>query len=250
MNKHESLWLVWQNVNTRLFYHVGTLSFYDSQYTFQYTYRSNGPQKINDAIKNGYLLHPMFPDLKKEYKSKNLFGAFKRRLPSEIRVDFKEILSDLSLSEGYSEMELLERTRGKLGGDQYSFEKPLKIIDGILKTSFYINGMSYQDLPQNWFEVLKSNKKVILKLEPENPVDENAIAIYTGFNIKLGYVPRFYASGISALINNGMSPKISVNYINESSTSSWWVKLDFECEVPEINKINLSQMDPIFESVV
>ena len=45
MNKHESLWLVWQNVNTRLFYHVGTLSFYDSQYTFQYTYRSNGPQK-------------------------------------------------------------------------------------------------------------------------------------------------------------------------------------------------------------
>lgn len=53
----------------------------------------------------------------------------------------------------------------------------------------------------------------------------------------------FYASGISALMNNGMSPKISVNYINESSTSSWWVKLDFECEVPEINKINLSQMD-------
>ena len=44
-------------------------------------------------------------------------------------------------------------------------------------------------------------------------------------------------------MNNGMSPKISVNYINESSTSSWWVKLDFECEVPEINKINLSQMD-------
>ena len=80
----------------------------------------------------------MFPDLKKEYKSKNLFGAFKRRLPSEIRVDFKEILSDLSLSEGYSEMELLERTRGKLGGDQYSFEKPLKIIDGILKLHFIL----------------------------------------------------------------------------------------------------------------
>lgn len=250
MNNHESLWLVWQNVNTRLFYHVGTLSFYTNQYTFQYTYQSNGPQKINDAIKNGYLLHPMFPDLKKEYKSKNLFGAFKRRLPSEIRVDFKEILSDLSLKEGYSEMELLERTRGKLGGDQYSFEKPLKIIEGILKTSFYINGMSYQDLPQYWFEVLRSYKKVILKLEPENPVDENAIAIYTGFNIKLGYVPRFYATGISALIDNGMLPKIYVNYINESSTSSWWVKLDFECEVPEINKTNLSKLDPIFESVV
>lgn len=250
MNNHESLWLVWQNVNTRLFYHVGTLSFYDNQYTFQYTYQSNSPQKINDAIKNGYLLHPMFPDLKKEYKAKKLFGAFKRRLPSEIRVDFREILSDLRLSENYSEMELLERTRGKLGGDQYSFEKPLKIVNGILKTSFYINGMSYQDLPQNWFEILKSYKNVVLKLEPENRVDENAIAIYTGFNIKLGYVPRFYAPGISALMTNRLSPEITVNYINESSTSSWWVKLDFKCKVAEVNKKKLSKLDPIFESIV
>lgn len=250
MNKHESLWLVWQNVNTRLFYHVGTLSFYNNQYTFQYTYQSNGPQKVNDALKNGYLLHPMFPDIKKEYKSKNLFGTFKRRLPSEIRVDFKEILSDLSLSEDYSEMELLERTRGKLGGDQYSFEKPLKIFEGVLKTSFYINGMSYQELPQNWSEILKSHKKIFLKLEPENPIDENAIAIYTEFNIKLGYVPRFYASGISALIKNGMEPKVSINYIKESSTSSWWVKLDFECEVPLLSKPILPNLDPIFEYVI
>lgn len=235
MNKKESLWLVWQNAKTRLFYHVGILSRYDNQYIFQYTYQSDELQKVNDALLNGYLLHPMFPDLKREYKSETLFGAFKRRLPSEIRVDFKEILIDLSLSENYSEMELLERTRGKLGGDQYSFEKPLEMINGILKTSFYINGMYYQNLPQNWSAILKENSKVKLKLEPENPVDLNAIAIYTEDGIKLGYVPRFYASWISKQIEDNLEPVVTVNSINLSITSSWWVKLDFECKVFKTN---------------
>ncbi|WP_312124668.1 HIRAN domain-containing protein [Lysinibacillus boronitolerans] len=250
MKEHKSLWLVWQNVNTRLFYHVGTLSFYDNQYIFQYTYQSDGPQKVNDALRNGYLLHPMFPELKKEYKSTNLFGAFKRRLPSEIRVDFQGILNDLHLTENYSDMELLERTRGKLGSDQYSFEKPLKIYDSVLKTSFYINGMSYQELPENWYDILKSHKNVRLQLEPENPVDENAIAIYSEFDVKLGYVPRFYSSGISALLMSGMSPNIKVNYVNEEASPSWWVKLDFECEVPTLTKDGLSNLDPIFEQVI
>lgn len=250
MKEHKSLWLVWQNVNSRLFYHVATLSFYDNQYTFQYTYHSEGPQKVNDALKNGYLLHPMFPDLKKEYKSKELFGAFKRRLPSEIRADFPMILNDLHLSENYSEMDLLERTRGKLGSDQYSFEKPLKVVDGLLKTSFYINGMSYQELPENWPEILKSHKKVKLHLEPNNIVDNNAVAIYTDFDIKLGYVPRFYASGIAALLNNNMMPTLKINYINEAGSSSWWVKLEFECNMPPLNKKELSNLDPIFEQVI
>ncbi|QMT17433.1 HIRAN domain-containing protein [Planococcus maritimus] len=250
MEKHKSLWLVWQNVDTRLFYHVATLSFFDSQYTFQYTHQSEGPQKLKDALKNGYLPHPMFPDLEKEYKSKDLFGAFKRRLPSEIRADFPMILNDLHLTKDYSEMDLLERTRGKLGSDQYSFEKPLKVVNGLLKTSFYINGMAYQNLPENWPDILKTNKKIKLQLEPDNPVDENAVAIYTDFGIKLGYVPRFYASGIAALLNNQMIPDLKINFVNEVGSSSWWVNIEFECELPPLNKDELTGLDPIFEQVI
>lgn len=250
MNEHKSLWLVWQNVSTRLFYHVATLSYYENVYTFQYTYHSEGPQKVKDALKNGYLPHPMFPDLNKEYKSKDLFGAFKRRLPSEIRADFPMILNDLHLFHSYSEMDLLERTRGKLGSDQYSFENPLKVVNGILKTSFYINGMFYQELPENWVEILKSHNKVNLRLEPENPIDKNAVAIYTDFDIKLGYVPRFYASGIAALLNNNMTPDLKINYINKTGSSSWWVNLEFECKIPPLIKNELPNLDPIFEQVI
>ena len=65
-------------------------------------------------------------------------------------------------------------------------------------------------MPKDWYNILESHKNVRLQLEPENPVDENAIAIYSEFDIKLGYVPRFYSSGISALLMNGMSPNLAL----------------------------------------
>lgn len=250
-DNHKSLWLVWQNAKTRLFYHVGTLSFYDNKYNFNYTFHNDGPQKVRDALKNGYMLHPSFPNLTKEYISANMFAAFKRRLPSEIRVDFENILEDLHLGKNYSDMDLLERTRGKLGNDQYSFEQPLRVVNGKLVSSFYINGMHYQEnLPSNWADILKSFNKVELKLETENPVDKNAVAVYTNINIKLGYVPRFYATGISALLKNGIEPVLEINYINEKASSDWWVKLDFECAISELDKKKIGSLDPIFEDMI
>lgn len=250
-NGHKSLWLVWQSTKTRLFYHVGTLSFYNDKYTFSYTYQSDSPQKVKDALRNGYMLHPSFQDLTKEYISTNLFSAFKRRLPSEIRVDFNNILENLHLNMDYSDMDLLERTRGKLGNDQYSFEKPLKVKEGKISSSFFINGMRYQkDLPEKWYEILEASNTVDLKLEPENPVDENAVAIYTTQKNKLGYIPRFYATGISALLTYGLQPVVKVNYVNEKASSDWWVKLDFECCLQDIEKHRLRTLDPIFEDVL
>lgn len=251
MNDHKSLWLIWQNAETRLYYHVGTLSYYENQYTFYYTFSSEGPQKVKDALNNGYMLHPSFPELTKVYKADKLFTVFNRRLPSEIRVDFKDILENLSLKEDFTPMDLLEQTRGKLTSDQYSFEKPLRLENNKLVTSFFVNGMSYiDDLPENWAEIIRSFNKLELKLEPENHVDKNAVAVYTALNIKLGYVPRFYTTGISALIENGANPLIKVNYINEQSNSDWWIKLDFECEIPSLDKEKLKKLDLIFENVI
>ena len=251
MKEHKSLWLVWQDAKTRLFYHVGTLSYFNNKYVFNYTFNSRGPQKVREALDNGYMLHPSFPEVTKEYISDKLFAAFSRRLPSEIRVDFQHILENLHLKEGFSPMDLLEQTRGKLTNDQYSFEKPLRIENEKLVTSFFVNGMHYQkDLPENWPEIIRSFNCVELKPEPENLVDKNAIAVYTALNIKLGYIPRFYAQGISALIENGAKPSIKVNYINENSSSDWWVKLDFESDVPRLDKHQLKNLDLIFENVV
>lgn len=251
MNNHQSLWLVWQNSTTRLNYHVATLSFVNNKYEFSYTWQSEGGQKVGEALENGYMLHPSFPELKKKYVSEKLFAAFDRRLPSDIRSDYKQILEELHLTKKCTKMELLEQTRGKLSNDTYSFEKPLKLIDGKLVTTFFVNGMRHQqNLPNNWKEIIETTNIITLKLEPENPIDNNAVAVYTGTGIKLGLVPRFYATAISALIKRDLTPVIKMNYINESATPDWWLKVDFESKVDMISSRELKEMDPLFEYAV
>ncbi|MFF5996031.1 HIRAN domain-containing protein [Lysinibacillus sp. KU-BSD001] len=251
MGKHQSLWLVWQNSETRLNYHIGTLSFTDNQYEFSYTWQSEGVQKVRGALDNGYILHPSFPDLKKNYVSNKLFAAFDRRLPSDIRSDFEQILDEFHLKKESTKMDLLEQTRGKLATDFYSFEKPLIIQEGKLATKFFINGMRHQNnLPSNWMDIVKTTNKIYLKLEPENPVDYNAIAVYAGMGTKLGFVPRFYTTAISALMNRGMEIKLKVDYINEKATPDWWLKVDFESEVNTISPEELKKLDPLFEYAI
>lgn len=251
MGKHKSLWFVWQNEETRLNYHIGTLSFYDNKYEFRYTWESKGKQKVKEALENGYMLHPAFPDLEKIYTSTELFPAFDRRLPSEIRPDFTQILEELKLDRNASKMELLERTRGKTANDTYSFEQPLKVEDNKLMTTFYINGMRHQkDLPHNWADILRTTNRVYLKLEPENPVDKNAIAIYGGLGSKLGYVPRFYATGLAAILSRNIQTTVKINYINEHATPDWWVQVSFECSMDDILPEEIREIDPLFEEAV
>lgn len=76
MNTIKSLFLVWQNRETRLYYHIGTLNFDGEQYTFTYTYHSESNRSVLEALRNGYNLHPAFPELEKVYIAKSLFPAF------------------------------------------------------------------------------------------------------------------------------------------------------------------------------
>lgn len=246
----QSLWLVWQNPQTRTYYHVGTLSYYEGMYEYSYTYYSKGEGKIDSALENGYMLHPAFPDPNKIYKSKELFAAFDRRLPSPDRVDFIAILSDIGLDENYTKMDLLQQTRGRLANDTYSFENPLRVeTDGKLHTSFFVHGMRYYNPPELWSKWLEIKGTLQLKREPENNNDPNAVKICTNEGKLLGYVPRFYSKGISALLENGANPLVRVAYVNEKSTPHWWVKVTFESEIPPVTKEVESNIQSITELV-
>jgi len=251
MNDVKSLWLVWQNSRTRSFYHVGTLYYYENKYEFIYTYNSEGPFKLKDALLNGYMLHPAFQNPEQIYKSDTLFSAFDRRLPSEIRANFENILSELHLTKHSLKMVILEETRGQLANDSYSFEKPLRVEkNGELHTTFFIHGMRHQNLPSNWTKILQTFKTVILKQEKDNVHDSNAVAIYTQTGLKLGYIPAFYAIGVSALIENGATPFVKVKYLDKDSTPNWWVKLSFISEIPDMNTEKLNKLSPFLENVI
>lgn len=235
MTRVESLWLVWQHSKNRSYYHIGTLSYFNNHYEFSYT--KDGSWKLRDALDHGYMLHPAFPDDQKVYSSKNLFAAFDRRLPSQDRSDFKDILNDLGLDKLSTKMELLEETRGRLVNDMYSFERPLRVEnDGKIHTSFFIHGMRYQNLSPEWPNWLPRHQIVKLTPEPENEFDPYAVAIYTQGGKKLGYVPGFYSMGIYSLIENGANPAVHVTYVNEKSTPNWWVKVVFASEIPHLER--------------
>ncbi|WP_243292016.1 HIRAN domain-containing protein [Bacillus sp. FJAT-47783] len=233
MKKVHTLLVVWQDLESRLYYHVGTLSFKDGIYEFSYTNYENGHRTIIEAIEKGYILHPAFPEITKTYQSKKLFPAFDRRLPSPNRSDYEAILSDLGLNENCSKMELLQQTRGRLANDTYSFEQPLRLeSNGKLYTSFFVHGMRHRNLPIEWPNWLTLNQPLKLVQEPTNPVDQNAVGIYTDNGKQLGYVPGFYSKAIFSLLEYGAKPQVIVNYINEKSTPNWWLKVDFECGLP------------------
>lgn len=126
------------------------------------------------------MIHPAFPDTTKVYRSKKLFPAFDRRIPSIDRKDFPEILADLGLDKNASKMELLRTTRGRLASDTYSFEQPLRLDEhNMLGSSFFVHGMRYQNLPHEWPSWIQIHSELNLVQESENKYDPHAVAIYT-----------------------------------------------------------------------
>ncbi|QGG48855.1 HIRAN domain-containing protein [Heliorestis convoluta] len=227
MSNAEVLWLAWQNPRSRQYYHVGTLTLKNDQYTFTYTwYEKAENRKLEHALQDGYSLHPSFPDRQRLYISHKLFPAFDRRLPSIDRLDFDSILSDLGLTNNCSKMDLLRRTRGRIANDTYSFEEPIFIDDnGNTLITCFVHGMRHQKLPSDWQKYLSINDSVHLMQEPENPSDPNAIAIYTHSGLCLGYVPAFYTEALNSLLNQGAKIRACIEYVNEKATAHWWVKI-------------------------
>ena len=115
----KQLCLLWQNVSSGQRYHIGDLTLKESgTYAFKYnTVESAGGLK--DALRNGYRLHPSFPEIGKEFESKFLFSAFLRRLPDRNRKDYVSFFVLLGVTDECSDFDLLAITGGKLNSDLY-----------------------------------------------------------------------------------------------------------------------------------
>jgi hypothetical protein len=115
------LCLLWQNALTGQWYYVGDLILKDSGvYAFKYN-ASDEPKGLSEALKNGYHLHPTFPEIDKEYESSFLFSAFARRLPDRKRKDYVPVLAELGITQQSTDFELLAATGGRLNSDTYEF---------------------------------------------------------------------------------------------------------------------------------
>jgi len=84
-------------------------------------------------------------------------------------------------------------------------------------SDFHIAGFTYYN-GVDVFEDLKIGKELLLKAEPENPYDPNAVAIYYQKD-KLGFVPRDKNDALSKFLNLGYSDmfEVKINQVNPNT---------------------------------
>ena len=130
-----------------------------------------------------------------------LFDTILSRLPNKNRNDYIEILKSYGLDDNSTEMEILEKTKGRLLTDNFEFVP----IFNEKRIEFEIAGTRYSKDLKKCKELLKVGERLLLELE-NNEYDENAIAIKFQ-NYKIGYIPRYYSEQLASLIKKGIEYK-------------------------------------------
>lgn len=192
------LWLIWQNIETRQRYHVGSLLHEDGVYTFSYETKGYR-RKLAEAMENGYRPHLAFPDTKRVYTSAKLFGSFSRRLPDPRRPDYQTVLRDLGLPRDCTEMDVLRASGGILATDSYEFVPPIIAENNHFDVDFFIAGWRYYE-GERVIDRLQKGDWVEFSLDPHNPEDPKAVVVMSKNKEKLGYIPAFYSGWMFEMI--------------------------------------------------
>lgn len=229
MKKPNVLWLIWQNVDTRQRYHVASLTYDNETYTFEYEH-SKEHRGLSEAIKNGYRPHVAFPDLRRTYISRKLFGPFLRRLPNSNRPDFMALLKKYGIKDNYTDMDLLRITGGRLGTDNYEFVEPICFDDENFEINFYIAGWSHYKGDER-IHLLSSGSLLFLEKEPENEHDPFAVKIKMDDGFLLGYVPAFYSEFLTKVLDNKIQYHLQIKKIDQEAIPQFKVNLLIEGEL-------------------
>ncbi|HQP98999.1 MAG TPA: HIRAN domain-containing protein [bacterium] len=76
---------------------------------------------------------------------------------------------------------------------------------------------------------LKNGSALVLRREPENPFDRNAVEVLTEDGIKLGYIPRTGVHSISRNLDRGIPVQCRVYEIQPDAGT--WQRIWLECYV-------------------
>lgn len=208
------MWLIWKQPETRRRYKIGCLIYEDGIYTFKYV-----DPELNDAVDAGFINFPGFENIRKTYKSSELFANIETRLPNVARADYLEILNLYNLEKNSTKLEILKATKGRLITDNYEFVPAFDVN----KIEFDIAGTRHCPDVMKCKDLISINDKLSLELEPENEYDENAIkVVFNKENRKyhLGYVPRYYSKELSEMLKNNVEYSAMIQGLNFESEIS------------------------------
>ncbi len=219
------LYLIWKSEKSRKQYIVGQLS-KNGLYEFQYD------KDIHSAIKDGFTPLLCFQDTAKIYTNNKVFPIFASRLPDKKRKDIQDILKKYELEE-YDEYMLLKKSGGRLPIDNFEFIDPIMNLDENIERNFFIAGVKHY-IKCGGFDCEKAvtvtrGDEIILRREPDNVHDKNAVQMYDVSGHLLGYVPNYYSEGVSMLLKNNRKPMCHVYHVDQNKNCSECIKVTLKC---------------------
>jgi len=208
----KSLFVAWQDPESRQWATVGRLSQMEGRFHFTYT---QGAKNQSNFIPFGRMT-----DLKAEYVSEELFPLFKNRVLAKSRPEYAQYLQWLGLDAAkYDVLDELERTGGIRATDSLEmFPCPTPTEQNNYEVYFFTRGLRHlHDENRKRTSELKEGDKLNVMLDPQNEYDPHALMIRTCDPITLvGYAPRYFSSEFTKLMNRvgAKNVKVTVERVN------------------------------------
>jgi hypothetical protein len=211
----KTLFLAWQDPQSRAWFPVGRLTHDGSKYQFVYT---KAAQKAQADC--GFQPLRTFPELEATYESDTLFPLFSNRLLSRSRPDYQDFVSWLNVP-GHEDdpVVLLARSGGRRATDELEvFPSPEPDSEGQYRIHFFVHGLRH--LPPASIEQinrLKPCDPLLLLHDFQNPRDRLALALRTDDPqpILVGYCPRYLVDDAFEILRNDPdSVRVAVERIN------------------------------------
>jgi hypothetical protein len=206
-----TLFLAWQDPQTRAWHTVGKLTKEQEMYCFVYT------QGALNSPRFGYLGR-MF-DKFKCYYSHELFPLFANRILNKSRTEYPDYLRWLGLDSEIKpeDMQLLARSGGKRATDElrvYPYPEPNQ--DGERTLYFLSHGLNYlgNEALQR-ITNLKEGDRLLLRPE-NNQYDAFALILETNDPIKIGYCPRYLSHDFQQILQE-TTINVAVERLNQDA---------------------------------
>ena len=145
-----------------------------------------------------------FPDLKREYRSSELFPFFSQRVMDRRRPDHQAYVAALGLPADASVIDVLGRASGQRKGDTVQvILEPTVEPDGSVHHAFLLSGTRYApgDAP-SVIDALQQGADLTFRPQPENLVNPDAQLICESHGQALGWVPDALLGFVQEVITN------------------------------------------------
>lgn len=213
----KTLFLAWQDPESRSWFPVGRLSNVNGIYRFVYTH---GAREAQEKCS----FHPLesFDSLEEAYESDELFPLFSNRIPRPTRPDYGSFIKWLNVPADQDDpIALLARSGGKRQTDYFEvFPCPERDEKGEYHIHFFVHGVRHIPNAGQRIEKLVPGEQLLMLPDVQNTRDPDAVLLRTSDSFEgdcylVGFCPRYLAGDISCLIRRKAPlPTVAVERVN------------------------------------